>query len=167
MPSARTVTAVVVGAVLLSACVYSGVRFADSINHDFAGGAPAPSPNSTWLPASYGTLSPSQYHYGKAVAQSAGKDVIAYVPQHHPHGVLTVPFTITNHGDRPYRYDITVMVTGAIDPGVPQSAHISSDGMLPPSTTMATEINFESRDEVPVQDINVRIANIDKRGPST
>jgi hypothetical protein len=165
MPRPRRVLAgVAVIAALAGAVVYGGVRLADSVNHDLAAPPPAPSPSSTWLPAPYDSLSPSQYHYGAAVAHSDGRDVVAYVPQRHPHHVLAVPFTVTNHGNSPYDYEITVILTGATDPGVPQSAHISSDGMLPPGATMSTKINFEVSDDVPVQDIDVRIADVERIG---
>ncbi|MFD3615066.1 hypothetical protein ACFWWT_07430 [Streptomyces sp. NPDC058676] len=159
----RVLAGAAVAAALVGAVVYGGIRLADSANHDLAAPPSTPSPSGTWLPAPYGTLSPSQYHYGEAVARAAGRDVVAYVPQHHAHGVLTVPFTITNHGSEPYDYEITVTLTGAIDAGIPQSADLSSDGMLPPNATMSTKINFESRDDVPVQDIDVRISNVEKR----
>ncbi len=167
MPSVRMITVVAaVGAALAGAVVYGGARFADSVNRDLAAPGPSPSSSSTWAPAPYGTLSPAQYHYGKAVAYAADRDVVAYTPQQHPHHVLTVPFTLTNHGSRPYDYEFTVIVTGATDPGPPQSAHISSDGMLPPGATMSTKINFETRDDVPVQDIDVHVTNVDKKGIS-
>lgn len=163
MPRLRRIAAgAAVAAALVGAAVYGGVRLADSTNHDFATPPTAPRPSTTWPPAPYDTLSPSQYHYGQAVAYSAGRDVAAYTPQHHPHGVLAVPFTITNHGSTPYDYEITVTLTGATGPGMPQSAHISSDGMLPPNATMSTKINFESRDDVPVKDIDVRITEVKK-----
>ncbi|MGW1715302.1 hypothetical protein [Streptomyces sp. NPDC002156] len=165
MPSMKAIAAATaVGLVLVGAVVYGGIRLADSVDHDFAAPFPAPSASSTWLPAPYDTLSPAQYHFGDAVAHAAGRDVVAYVPQQHSDHVLTVPFTITNHGSEPYDYEITVTVTGAIDPGMPQSAHISSAGMLPPNATMSTEINFESRGDEPVRDIDVRIANVNKKG---
>ena len=153
-------------AALAGAVVYGGVRLADSVNHDLAAPPPTPSPSSTRPPAPYDSLGPAQYHYGAAVAQSAGKDVVAYLPRRHPHHVLTVPFTITNHGHRPYDYEFTVILTGATDPGIPQSAHISSDGMLPPSATMSTKINFEIDDDVPIRDIDVRITDVQRMGTS-
>ncbi|MFG3292859.1 hypothetical protein ACGF3G_29150 [Streptomyces sp. NPDC048179] len=167
MPRLRRILAgAVVATALVGAIVYGGLRFADSVNHDLAAPPPAPSPSDTWLPAPYGTLSPAQYHYGKAVAHGAAGDVVAYTPRHQPHGVLTVPFTITNHGSKPYDYEIAVLLSGATASGVPQSARISSDGLLPPNATMSTEINFESGDDVPVQDIDVRITDVEKRGTS-
>ncbi|WP_043688033.1 hypothetical protein [Streptomyces xylophagus] len=90
--------------------------------------------------------------------------MVAYVPRHQPHGVLTVPFTITNHGSEPYDYEIAVVLSGATASGVPESAGVSSDGMLPPNATMTTKINFESTDDIPVQDIDVRVIDVEKRG---
>jgi hypothetical protein len=50
------------------------------------------------------------------------RDVIAYVAQHHRHGVLTVPFALIHHGSKPYAYEIKVTVNGATDPGMPRRA---------------------------------------------
>ncbi|MFK0113656.1 hypothetical protein [Streptomyces sp. NPDC091217] len=165
MPRLRRILAgAAVVAALASAVVYGGIRFADSVNHDLATPPPTPSPSDTSLPAPYGSLSPAQYHYGNALVHAAGNDVIAYEPQHQPHGVLTVPFTITNHGSKPYSYVIAVAVIGATNSGIAQSARISSDGMLPPNKTMSAKINFESLDDIPVRDIDVRITNVEKKG---
>lgn len=157
---------VAVGAAFLGAAVYGGVRLADSINDDLAAQPAAPSPSSSGLPAPYDTLNPSQYHYGPAVAHSPDRDVVAYKPRHHPHHVLTVPFTLTNHGSEPYEYDAIVTVTGATGSGMAQTAHISSNGLLPPNATMTTKANFEVSNDIPSGDIRVRITDVSKRDAS-
>ncbi|MFD8763663.1 hypothetical protein [Streptomyces mirabilis] len=164
-PLRRILAGTAVAAALAGAAVYGGLRFADSMNNDRATDPPQQAHTTTEPPAPYGTLEPSQYGYGTAIARAAHGDVIAYAPRHEAQRLLTIPFTITNHASKSYSYTatVTVTVTAGNAAGSTDTAFVSSDGLLPANATMSAEATFQSLGAVPSHDINVRIIRVEKR----
>jgi hypothetical protein len=135
------------------------------MNNDRATDPPQQAHTTTEPPAPYGTLEPSQYGYGTAIAHAAHDDVIAYAPRHEAQRLLTIPFTITNHASKSYSYraTVTVTVTAGNAAGSTDTAFVSSDGLLPSKATMSAEATFQSLGAVPSRDIDVRIIGVEKR----
>ncbi|MEW1675384.1 hypothetical protein AB0O47_19360 [Streptomyces noursei] len=165
MPNLRRILAVgTLTAALAGAAVYGGLRYANSINNDLATGAPPPTVTTTAPSAPYNSGGPSQYHYGAPVARAAGGEVIAYTPRHEAQRMLTIPFTITNNGGvaASYQATVTVTVTTGESAGHADTVTISSEGLLPPKSTMATQARFQSLGAISSRDIEVRILHVEK-----
>ncbi|GAA2693977.1 hypothetical protein [Streptomyces lunalinharesii] len=167
MPNLRRILAVgTLTAALGGAAVYGGLRYANSINNDLAAGPPQPTVTTTAPSAPYGTGDPSHYRYGAPIARAAGGEVIAYTPRHEAQRMLTIPFTITNNGGTAasYQATVTVTVTTGEHAGHADTVTISSEGLLPPKNTMATQARFQSLGAIPSRDLEVRILHVEKKG---
>ncbi|GAA0378088.1 hypothetical protein [Streptomyces blastmyceticus] len=85
--------------------------------------------------------SPEDYGYGKPGGSAENGDVLVYEPKKE-NGLLRIPVTVTNHGDKRAFYKVTITLTGSNGSSVTAYLDTSTTGVYP-GTTWPTELNAD------------------------